>query len=203
MHRVLLIITATFVVAIAGCGSDSSSQEEAWAPFRFLSSRDASIRYENQLHPDASGLMGPELKPILPHEPPPSFLAQVFLIEGIGNFAHPGSRLTVQYVGADYETGKIFASSWDEGAPFTFILGKGEVVQAWEEALENGEVGDRVELVVPPDLTDGPFPPDVPKGPVIFVIELLRSEYPSEIEAREASTDAPPRSSRRGASTSP
>jgi peptidylprolyl isomerase len=118
--------------------------------------------------------MGPELKTVMPPGPPPEFLAEVFLIEGIGRFATPGSRLTVQYVGVDYGSGKKFASSWDEGAPFTFKLGGGEVIEGWEEALVNGEVGDRVELVVPPELTKGPFPHGVPRNSTaIFVIELL------------------------------
>jgi hypothetical protein len=173
MAKGLLIVLA-FAVLVAGCGGDSSSVSESWAPFKLLGSVHASKRYEKDLHPDPkTGLMGRELKPILPHESPPVFLAEVPLIEGIGAFAHSGADLTVQYVGVDYESGKKFASSWDEGKPFTFTLGKGETIEAWEEALEQGEVGDRIELVVPPELTTGPFPRDIPNSTVIFVIELL------------------------------
>ena len=174
MGKGFLIILA-FAVLITGCGSDSETASESWEPFKFLGSVHPSKRYEAALHPNPkTGLMGPELKPVLPHEPPPVFLAEVPLIEGIGEFAQPGAELTIQYVGSDYGSGRKFASSWDEGKPFTFTLGKGEVIEAWEEALENGEVGDRLELVVPPELTKGPFPPDIPKNSaVIFVIELL------------------------------
>jgi FKBP-type peptidyl-prolyl cis-trans isomerase len=131
--------------------------------------------------------MGSELKPAMPKGPPPVFLAKAQLIEGIGKFAQPGSRLTVQYVGVDYGSGKKFASSWDEGKPFTFTLGRREVIKGWEEALEEGEVGDRTELVVPPELTKGPFPHNIPRdSAAIFIIELLRAESPLEVEEREA-----------------
>jgi hypothetical protein len=178
MEKGLLIILVSAVVATGCGGSNSSSTAESWAPFKFLGSVHPTKRYEQNLHPNPkTGLMGSELKPVVPHEPPPSFLAEVHLIEGIGLFAEPGRRLTVQYVGVDYETGKKFASSWDEGKPFTFTLGKGEVIEAWERALRQGEVGDRTELVVPPELNKGPFPRGIPKdSTTIFVIELLQVE---------------------------
>jgi len=174
MEKGFLIILA-IAVLLTGCGSDSESATENWKPFNFIGSIHPSKRYEAALHPDPNtGLMGSELKPILPHEPPPVFLAEVPLIEGIGEFARPGAELTIQYVGAEYGSGRKFASSWDEGKPFTFTLGKGEVIDAWEQMLEKGEVGDRMELVVPPDLTKGPFPHDIPiNRTVIFVVELL------------------------------
>jgi peptidylprolyl isomerase len=186
MRKGLLIILALAVLLLSGCGSDSPSSTESWAPFS-IPVKKPPHRYEKTLHTNAAGLMGPELKPIMPHGPPPGFLYEVQPIEGIGVFANPGSRLTVQYVGVEYGTGRKFASSWDEGKPFTFTLGDGEAIQGWEEALENGEVGDRTELVIPPELTKGPFPHNVPKDKTaIFVIELLRSESAQEVEEREA-----------------
>ncbi len=183
MEKGLLIILACAVLATGCGGGDSSSTGESWAPFEFLGSVQPTRRNQQSLHLDPkTGLMGPELKPVMPHEPPPSFLAEVHLIEGIGYFAELGRRLTVQYVGVDYETGKKFASSWDEGKPFTFTLGKGEAIEAWEQVLQQGEVGDRTEIVVPPGLAKGPFPRGIPKdSTTIFVIELLNVETPSEV----------------------
>jgi hypothetical protein len=174
MAKRILIVLAIAVLGAAGCGGDSTTSSGNWAPFRIPGPLHPPHRYEKELDPNATGLMGPELKPVMPPGPPPEFLAEAFLIEGIGLFAMPGSRLTVQYVGVDYDTGKKFASSWDEGKPFTFVLGNGEVIEGWEEALANGEVGDRVELVVPPELTKGPFPHGISKdSTAIFVVELL------------------------------
>lgn len=186
MGKVCLSILSLVAIALVGCGSSSSTTSEYWGPFHIPIGQ-SSVRYENELHPAASGLMGRELKPVMPKDPPPGFLAEAQEFEGIGHISHPGSRLTVQYVGVDFETGKKFASSWDEGKPFTFTLGKGEVIEGWEKALDGAEVGDRTEIVVPPELTKGPFPRDIPKdSTAIFVVELLRSEYPTEVEEREA-----------------
>ena len=72
--------------------------------------------------------------------------------------------MTVQYVGYLYDSKKKFASSWDEGKPFTFTLGKGEVSQGWEEGVFQMEVSDQRELIIPPAMTAGGPPKDVPKG---------------------------------------
>lgn len=165
------------VVLLVGCGGGGSS-EESWTPFRIPIEHKPGRRYATELHPKPSGLVGTEPKPIMPTDPPPGFLAQAQFIEGIGKVADRGDRLTVQYVGYDY-SGEKFGSSWKEGHPFTFTLGKGEVIRGWEEALEGAEPGDSTELVVPPDLAGGPFPRNIPNGStVIFVLELLSAESP-------------------------
>ncbi|HET7455553.1 MAG TPA: FKBP-type peptidyl-prolyl cis-trans isomerase [Solirubrobacterales bacterium] len=120
-------------------------------------------------------MAGSEPKPVIPQSPPPEFLAATDLIEGIGVLATDGSPVVVQYVAYDYEGNKL-ASSWDEGKPVTFTVGKGEVIEGWEEGIPSMEVGDRRELVVPADETKGPFPKGLPQGePLIFVIETLPS----------------------------
>ena len=179
MQKALLTILA-LAVLISGCGGggDSASTDESTAltPFR-IPHGNAPIRYEEKMRPDASGLVGEEPKPIIPNTPPPEFLALADTIEGIGNLGVPGEEVTIQYVGYDYETGKKFVSSWDQGKPFTFTLGKDEAIPGWEEGLEGIEGGDRRELVIPPDLTQGPYPPGIPKGKaVVFVIDAIPSK---------------------------
>jgi hypothetical protein len=183
-------IVLILVLLLVGCGGDRSSEGESWGAFRIPTTDKPSLRYQSELHPKPSGLVGAEAKPIMPTDPPPGFLAEARLMLGIGNVASAGDRLTVQYVGYDY-AGKKFGSSWEEGHPFTFTLGKGEAIQGWEEALEAGEPGDRTELVVPPDLTRGSFPRNLPRdSTLVFVIELLRVESPNE--ARAGSPAQPP-----------
>jgi hypothetical protein len=180
------IIALVLVLLLVGCGSDQSSEGESWDAFRIPTTDKPPLRYQNELHPKPSGLVGAEPKPIMPTDPPPGFLAEAPLMLGIGNVASAGDRLTVQYVCYDY-AGKKFGSSWEEGHPFTFTLGKGEAIQGWEEALEAAEPGDRTELVVPPGLTRGPFPRNLPKdATLVFVLELLRVESPGEIQAMPA-----------------
>lgn len=179
MRKGLLSIAAFLLVLLAvGCGSDSSSSgdsSEASATFRIpVPGGKAPIRYEKEMKVGKNGLSGSEPKPTFPKGPPPDFVAISDQIEGIGHMHNEGESVTVQFVGYDYETHEKFASSWDEGKPFTFTLGRGEVISGWEEGLVELENGDRRELVVPADETDGPFPTGIPSGhAVIFVVEPL------------------------------
>ena len=178
MIRAWGTICVVLALLLVGCGggSDSSSTVK-YRPFHIPVEK--GFRTADQLRPGKNGLMGPELKPVIPDSPPPEYLVMVDLLNGAGNPAIPSDRLTVQYVGAVYDSGKKFASSWDEGKPFIFTLGKGEVIQGWEEGIEGMEVSDRRELVVPPELvTGGSRMKDVPKGStLVFVIELLDLEH--------------------------
>jgi FKBP-type peptidyl-prolyl cis-trans isomerase len=175
---------------LSGCGSSSStSTVPNPKPFR-IPHGTPPIRYEEKMHPAASGLVGKEPKAIIPNSPPPEYLALTDTIEGIGKLGAPGRKLTIQYVGFEYETGKKFVSSWEQGRPFTFTLGNGEVIPGWEEGLEGLEGGDRRELVLPPSLTKGSYPPGIPQGKaVVFVVDAI----PASKAAKSASAKPQPK----------
>ncbi|MGN6587458.1 MAG: FKBP-type peptidyl-prolyl cis-trans isomerase [Solirubrobacterales bacterium] len=156
----------------------SSEKSETAAPSHppplWLSGPQAPIRYQAELKIKPSGLAGSEPKPYIPNVHKPDRIAMKDLLDGIGTYFSTGEKVTVQYVGYDYKTGKKFASSWDKGRPVTFTLGAGEVVPAWEEALNGMEIGDRRVVVAPPKLATGSYPPNVPKEKtVVFLLELL------------------------------
>lgn len=173
-----LIISIIAALSLVGCGGGGAGQSEttkSYAPFR-IPVGVPPIRYEKELEFKPGGLAGAEFKPVFPDGPPPEFLASQDLVDGIGDIADEGDTVTVQYVGAFYDSRKKFASSWDAGHPFTFTLGKGEVMPGWEEGLAGFETADRRELVIPPTLTaGGSRMEDVPAGQtLIYVIELLK-----------------------------
>ncbi len=58
--------------------------------------------------------------------------------------------MTVNYVGVLYKTGKEFDSSWKRNEPFSFTIGKGEVIPGWEQGVVGMKVGGRRELIIPP-----------------------------------------------------
>ncbi len=117
-------------------------------------------------------------KPVVevPSGDPPTELVSTDVVEGDGATAAAGDQVTVQYVGVDYATGEQFDASWDNGQPFPFQLGGGQVIPGWDQGVEGMRVGGRRELVIPPDLAYGAqgSPPDIPPdATLVFVIDLL------------------------------
>lgn len=93
---------------------------------------------------------------------------------GTGELAQPGKRITVHYVGK-LKDSTIFDSSIKRNEPFTFTLGKGEVIKGWDEGFTNMAVGGKRKLIIPPDLgygnrNVGNIPPN---STLIFEVELL------------------------------
>jgi peptidylprolyl isomerase len=183
---ITLLALSVLAIGVHGCGGDSggesaAGEETAIESFSIPVKGEPPYRYEAEVRrkEDAgSGLLGSEPRPVIPDQPPPDFIALYDLIEGIGSTAFPGTEITVQYAGFDYETGRKFASSWEQGKPLTFTLGAGEAIEGWEQGLEEMEVGDRRELIVPPALArGGAIPGNVPQDATsVFVVELLRAK---------------------------
>jgi len=179
MKKVLLIIGVAISLLIAGCGGNDSSTgttENASKPFIIPAPTPKIVYADKYLKFKPNGLFGSEPEPIIPNSPPPQDLALVDLVDGIGSTAIKGSEVTVQYVGVLYDSGKKFDSSWDQGRPFTFTLGAGEVIEGWDLGIEGMEVSDRRELVIPPDLgygsrQVGEIPPN---STLVFVVDLLK-----------------------------
>lgn len=178
MTKAFLIVLALSAFALAACGGGDSETDTAAhsesEPFT-IPVKNVPIREAKDLKFKANGLSGSEPKPIIPDGPPPEFLALQELIEGIGPSSAKGDTLTVQYVGYDYETGKKFYSSWDQGKPLTFTLGAGEVIEGLDQGIEGMEVSDRREIVIPPDLAKGPQGEgEIPaNATLVYVVDLL------------------------------
>lgn len=66
-----------------------------------------------------------------------------------------GDSLAMHYTGR-LADGKKFDSSHDRGKTFDFTLGKGMVIQGWEQGLLDMCVGEKRKLVIPPHL--GKYP---------------------------------------------
>ena len=92
-----------------------------------------------------------------------------------------GDSLTMHYTGTidksspSGEKGKQFDSSIGRG-PFTFTLGKGEVISGWDQGLKNMCVGEKRTLVIPANLGYGDTGAgnNIPPGANLnFEVELL------------------------------
>ena len=106
---------------------------------------------------------------------PPTEVVIDDIVEGTGPAARTGDTVDVQYVGALFEDGTEFDSSWSRGSqPFTVTLGQGQVIEGWEEGLIGIRKGGRREIIIPSDLAYGPTgqPPTIPAdAALIFVVD--------------------------------
>ncbi|WP_067973090.1 FKBP-type peptidyl-prolyl cis-trans isomerase [Nocardiopsis trehalosi] len=136
----------------------------------------------------------------IPDSDAPDELRTVELIEGSGPEVEAEQQLVVQYTGVTWSDGEVFDSTWDRGgAPATFPIGVGQVIQGWDEGLVGQKVGSRVMLAIPEDLAYGENAAESgsPEGPLVFVVDILGAvdsqPAPEEEggEAEETAEDEP------------
>jgi peptidylprolyl isomerase len=84
----------------------------------------------------------------------PTTLVVTDLKEGTGDPAENGDILSVHYVGVLSEDGTRFDGNFG-GSPFTLTLGKGGVIQGWDEGLVGIKSGGLRQLDIPSDLAYG------------------------------------------------
>jgi peptidylprolyl isomerase len=100
------------------------------------------------------------------------------LKEGTGAVPLLGQTVKAHYTGwlDGFDSDKKFDSSRDRGRPFTFAVGKGQVIRGWDEAFSEMKVGERRELILPPRLAYGDRGAGgiIPGGATLyFDVELL------------------------------
>ncbi|HEX2103587.1 MAG TPA: FKBP-type peptidyl-prolyl cis-trans isomerase [Solirubrobacteraceae bacterium] len=108
---------------------------------------------------------------------PPSYQLEVEdIVEGDGEEAKAGRVVEVHYVGVSWSTGKQFDASWDRGDAFKFGLGKGQVIQGWDQGVAGMRVGGRRRITIPPNLAYGKRGAGGVIGPdetLVFVVDLV------------------------------
>ena len=99
------------------------------------------------------------------------------LIEGSGAKVEAGQTIRVTYTGALWKDGKVFDSSASSPQGyFETVIGKQQVIKAWDAQLVGKAVGSRVLMVVPP--ADGygaaGSPPKISgTDTLVFVVDIL------------------------------
>ncbi|KAM6598599.1 hypothetical protein CsatA_018208 [Cannabis sativa] len=82
----------------------------------------------------------------------------------------------VHYEGILSETGDVFDTTREDNTVFSFEVGKGAVIKAWDIALRTMKVGEIAKITCKPDYAYGSAgsPPDIPpEATLIFEVELI------------------------------
>ncbi len=112
----------------------------------------------------------------IPDAAAPTELVAEDLVVGAGAEATSGSTVEVHYVGVAWSTKRQFDASWDRGDTFKFTLGKGKVIQGWDQGVAGMRVGGRRRITIPPNLGYGKRGAGGVIGPdetLVFVVDLI------------------------------
>jgi peptidylprolyl isomerase len=151
--------------SLVSCGSDSSSSDTvpATADTSIGDTTDTTIAGKSE-----------EPKVTLP-KVAPTKLVITDITDGEGVGAVAGDLLAVHYVGVLSSDGTRFDGNFGS-SPFSFTLGKGQVIKGWDEGLLGMKAGGMRQLDIPADLAYG----DSGSGDVIkpgaalsFVVEMM------------------------------
>lgn len=115
----------------------------------------------------------------------PSGLYYIIEKEGTGPTAKSGQVATVNYTGRTLD-GKVFDSNTDPAMghadPFTFEIGRGQVIPGWDEGLTLFKKGTKAKLFIPSGMAyaDQSPSPAIPADAVLmFDIEVIAINEPS------------------------
>ncbi|KAI0120298.1 hypothetical protein F4776DRAFT_633648 [Hypoxylon sp. NC0597] len=92
---------------------------------------------------------------------------------GSGRVAKKGNKVEVRYIGK-LQDGKVFDAN-KKGKPFSFSVGKGEVIKGWDIGIQGMSVGGERRLTIPAHLAyGGKAQPGIPaNSTLIFDVKLL------------------------------
>jgi FK506-binding protein 2 len=97
-----------------------------------------------------------------------------------------GDTISVHYKGTLESDGSEFDSSYPRGRPFSFKIGKGNVIQGWDEGLLDMCPGEARRLTIPPDMgygAGGSGP--IPGGATLSEYTLLRKSNKEDVGNNE------------------
>ena len=102
-------------------------------------------------------------------------LRTVLVKEGSGDLVQRGDLVSVLYKG-ELLDGKVFDQTVDATKPFTFRVGRGQVIDGWEHGLQLMRPGEKRILIVPFELGYGTRgdPPKIPRrATLVFEVEVV------------------------------
>ena len=103
-------------------------------------------------------------------------LGSLDLVTGEGAPVELGANVEVNYCGIGLSSRTMFDSSWARGAPASFPLDPGGLIQGWIDGLPGMKVGGERLLLIPGSLGYGATPPQgsgiEPDETLIFIVQV-------------------------------
>ena len=182
-------VTAALCLSLAGCGGGdaptaAAPETASPAPAAPTSAPAAAARERpvaaEQVEAPEGSTADLGKKPVVEgsDEPAPEKVQVADIVEGDGAEATTLADVQVKYVGAIYETGKEFDSSWSRGEEETlpFTVCSTGVIPGFAIAPTGMKVGGRRQVTIPAVYGYGEqgSPPAIPGGAtLVFVIDLV------------------------------
>ena len=88
-----------------------------------------------------------------------------------------GDKVTVHYTGT-LEDGTVFDSSDKHEAPLEFIVGGGQLIKGFDDAVVGMKLDEEKEIKIPPEEAYGEYNPE-------YVKEMPKEVFPKEQEIQE------------------
>jgi FKBP-type peptidyl-prolyl cis-trans isomerase len=111
----------------------------------------------------------------------PTGLRYVVLKEGTGNPPKSGDNVRVLYKGMLMD-GTVFDEETNPRTALEFRIGRGLVIEGWDQGLKLVKPGGKILLIIPPSLAYGTRgdPPKIPgNASLVFEVELLDVNRPA------------------------
>ena len=163
----LVVVFALFAaVGLGGCSTQTGSSSQGSTPSGTQSSAQPSQPRSSQESTPATSKDDAEK---------PAGLAISDEAVGEGPSAKSGDRVTVHYTGW-LTDGTKFDSSKDHNQPFSFTLGKGDVIPGWDKGVAGMKAGGKASSPFRPNWgtaqgAGGVIPPN---ATLVFEVELLK-----------------------------
>ena len=175
-----------FCLALAGtlaaCGGSEPAPIAAPSTSPSATAQECPLK-ATQVDPPAGATTDLATKPVVApaSAAAPTELQYADLVEGDGAEAVTGSQVKVKYVGAFYETGKEFDSSWSRDANETLPFGicQQGVIPGFAVGPTGMKVGGRRQITIPSEHGYGAqgSPPTIPaNATLVFVVDLVTVE---------------------------
>ncbi|MDR2835354.1 MAG: FKBP-type peptidyl-prolyl cis-trans isomerase [Bacteroidales bacterium] len=106
-----------------------------------------------------------------------SGLSIISIEKGSGKKVKSGNEVTIDYT-ASFIDGRVFDSTIERNDPFSFVVGKKEVIEGLEQGVQEMKVGDHAILVIPFSLAYGDTKTGIipPFTTLVFEIKILNAK---------------------------